>query len=705
MRKRAGLFIIAGFIALVGLTGISLALDGSGTESDPYLIVDANDLLAVAADTNDYDKSFKLTADIDLAGNTFDRALIGYDFRHLFTGSFDGDGHVVSNLSINGVDYLGLFACIGEGGSVSNLGVIDANIIGADHSVGPLAAMNYGSVTGCSSTGIVNGGAYVGGLVAYNGSGTLTSCYAAASVSGNEYAGGLVAYNASGSLTSCYAAACVYGSEYAGGLVACNASGSLTSCYAAANVSGNKYAGGLVAYNTGSLTGSYSAGNVAGDWIVGGLVGQNYGTVTSCYSRGAVTAMRYVTCAGGLIGKSTGNVTHCYSTGHVSGDYVGGLLGYKYSSTTVTGCFWDLAAHHTSAGGVGLPTAQMQDIDTYLSAGWDFAGEVENGADDVWTICEGTDYPRFVWQIPPGDTVCPDGVSWPDFCVLADNWLRYDCDPNQRCDGADLDLSGAVDVNDLLLFARQWLNGIDLALFQPRPPTRATDPDPAHGASMVATAPVLTWTPGWGALSHNVYFGTVSPGQFRGNQTEALFDPGTLESGTYYWRIDEVGANGKTTGPVWVFYTHKPPPPPKPRACFTSDMPVWLDGSLVPISTLATGQSVAIAGPSLALSRPRQIRQVQQHFGIFECWDIILETGRTLTVADEHYLLLAGTPERWISSRNLKAGAKLQSVSAPITVKAVLKRPFPLIGTVYNLDIAGSDRYFVGLDGIVARDY
>jgi hypothetical protein len=72
----------------------------------------------------------------------------------------------------------------------------------------------------------------------------------------------------------------------------------------------------------------------------------------------------------------------------------------------------------------------------------------------------------------------------------------------------------------------------------------------------------LSWTAGAGATSHDVYFGTSSPGTFRGNQPGTTFDPGTMSySTTYYWRIDEKNAYGTTTGVVWNFTTEAAPPP------------------------------------------------------------------------------------------------------------------------------------------------
>ncbi len=90
----------------------------------------------------------------------------------------------------------------------------------------------------------------------------------------------------------------------------------------------------------------------------------------------------------------------------------------------------------------------------------------------------------------------------------------------------------------------------------PPPPDQASNPSPANGATNVNTTADLSWTAGSGATSHDVYFGTSSPGTFQGNQTSTTYDPATMtEDTTYYWRIDEVNANGTTTGVVWSFTT------------------------------------------------------------------------------------------------------------------------------------------------------
>ena len=101
-------------------------------------------------------------------------------------------------------------------------------------------------------------------------------------------------------------------------------------------------------------------------------------------------------------------------------------------------------------------------------------------------------------------------------------------------------------------------------------PGQAGDPKPADGATGCSQYTTLRWSAGAGATSHDVYFGTESPGTFQGNLTDTrFFYTSLLDSNTtYYWRIDEVNYRGKTTGVVWSFTTveesPQPPPPPPP---------------------------------------------------------------------------------------------------------------------------------------------
>ncbi len=92
------------------------------------------------------------------------------------------------------------------------------------------------------------------------------------------------------------------------------------------------------------------------------------------------------------------------------------------------------------------------------------------------------------------------------------------------------------------------------------PPKTAYAPDPADAAEAVALNANLSWTPGFGAKLHTVYFGetfeevdTATGGQVQG---AATYTPGPLKMAkTYYWRVDEFDVVETHKGDVWSFTT------------------------------------------------------------------------------------------------------------------------------------------------------
>ena len=73
---------------------------------------------------------------------------------------------------------------------------------------------------------------------------------------------------------------------------------------------------------------------------------------------------------------------------------------------------------------------------------------------DIWSICEGTNYPRLVWLIPAGDYLCPDGVALEDYSFFAQHWLQTDYG---TVEGAELTGDGFVGFDDLLALSDYWL--------------------------------------------------------------------------------------------------------------------------------------------------------------------------------------------------------------------------------------------------------
>jgi len=95
------------------------------------------------------------------------------------------------------------------------------------------------------------------------------------------------------------------------------------------------------------------------------------------------------------------------------------------------------------------------------------------------------------------------------------------------------------------------------------PPKKAYKPAPGDGKHFVSTENlILSWTPGFGAKLHTVYFGddydTVANATDGTSTAITNFNPGPLElEKTYYWRVDEFDVATTYTGDVWSFKTAK----------------------------------------------------------------------------------------------------------------------------------------------------
>jgi hypothetical protein len=132
-------------------------------------------------------------------------------------------------------------------------------------------------------------------------------------------------------------------------------------------------------------------------------------------------------------------------------------------------------------------------------------------------------------------------------------------------------------------------------------------------------------------------------------------------------------------------------------------MLVWVDGALVQISKAATGQAVGKFNCAAVTASLEQIEGVQEHEGVFECRDIVLENGNCISVVDSHCFLL--DDGQWEMATKLRSGLKLKSLNGPIGIKYVAKRTMPFVGKVYNLKVKDSHQYLVGQDAVVVRDY
>ena len=190
--------------------------------------------------------------------------------------------------------------------------------------------------------------------------------------------GAIVGQTQYSTIEKCLSTGTVTGTSYVGGLIGFNNYSNITQCFSSVNVTGTNYIGGITGVHQGGnlLLNSYSTGNLAGGNYVGGLVG--------------------TTAASSQIKKS-------FYAGEIVGDSgLGGIVAYRYSASDAFNCFWDTEASGvstTEVGGEGKTTAEMKDIYTYTSTGWDFKGLGEEG---IWNI-EPDGYPYLSWINPTND--------------------------------------------------------------------------------------------------------------------------------------------------------------------------------------------------------------------------------------------------------------------------------------------------------------
>lgn len=209
---------------------------GNGSSGSPWLIDDSTHLQLLLQDSPRWGQAFRVTADIDMEGCTW-TSPIGIPLDP-FTGQLDGDGHVVSALTVtaNGtpagfVGYLGSTGVItdfGFLGTVSGTGGFTETVwAGGLVGTATSGAVIERSFAGGAVSADSSGDAQVGGLVGSTYEATITDSYSTASVAariddaggpgGNAYAGGLVGVAWDGTLTDSYASGPVTASNTSGG--------------------------------------------------------------------------------------------------------------------------------------------------------------------------------------------------------------------------------------------------------------------------------------------------------------------------------------------------------------------------------------------------------------------------------------------------------------------------------------------------------
>ncbi len=274
------LIILSMYFAYIGVYAQTQPID---TDGDGYYNISTlDDLRWVAENAQSWSWNFELDNDID----AFDTknwnsgkgwSPIGKDNKKPYKGDFDGHGYKIDGLYINRPedDYIGFLGFIWEA-KISNLGISNYNVIGANE-VGGLCGVNIGSsITNSYANGSIYGADEVGGLCGANDRGSINDSYANGSISGGKTVGGLCGYNGTGSnITNSYASGSVSGTTGVGGFCGYHFEGYIINSYSTAHVSGNSNVGGFIGYHfKGKFSGNFWDTETSGSLNLAGHIGE-----------------------------------------------------------------------------------------------------------------------------------------------------------------------------------------------------------------------------------------------------------------------------------------------------------------------------------------------------------------------------------------------------------------------------------------------
>lgn len=333
----------------------TFVIGGSGTEADPYQIGSLANMYWLTQNNLEWDKHYKQMEDIDFSESTVWNEGAGFspigNATTRFTGSFNGNGYSISNLTVKNdtSGYIGFFGNA-RNAKFSNISIKNADIIG--------------------------GGSYVGVLLGFGNIVTANNIEVDGTVSGNNQAGGLAGTIWTGTISRIKSSVDVTStvSGQVGGIIGAASSVQLSESFSTGIITGaSNYTGGLIGYTSQYTTveKSFTSGSVNGTGLVGGLIGGNTynSSISNSYS----------------IAKVTGN------------SRTGAITGYNNTNSTVSGTYWNpersgltvgIDYDDNSQSSTSLTIEQLKDATNFTN--WDF--------DDTWVKANGSVLPTLQWS-------------------------------------------------------------------------------------------------------------------------------------------------------------------------------------------------------------------------------------------------------------------------------------------------------------------
>lgn len=293
--------LILSFISLLIISFLFSMLPVSAAETGPIPIHNASELQNIK---NKLNADYILANDVDCSGINF-KPISG------FTGSLDGNGYSIKNMSSSSNKYgdAGLFD-YASGAVLKNLKLVNVDFNGS------IAAMVAYAVNctfdNCSIRGSINGKYFTGGFAGILDKGNITHCSSSCVLSGTYDVGGLAGFVDSATISNCVFSGEISSGENTGGIVGYLSRGSVEKCSVTAKLTGSSRLGGIAGYNGDSITNSFFTGDITSSnnlCLTGGVVGSNYGTIDKCYS---IPVFSGSGTTGGLVGFNNSVITDSY---------------------------------------------------------------------------------------------------------------------------------------------------------------------------------------------------------------------------------------------------------------------------------------------------------------------------------------------------------------------------------------------------------
>ena len=434
---------------------------------------------------NKLDGSYVLMNDIDLAewgewepiGEAIEEySGAAYDVDCLFRGSFDGQGHIIKNLTITGDTHRrhnGLFGYI-HLAEIKNLGLenINIDIINSDinnnsYIGGIYGRGSYSDISNCYTSGSIsftfpaeimtgdNEGIFdiymeIGGICGENSSSKISNCYNQADIStlcnssvypyvpivATADLGGICGESINSIISSCYNIgnlSAISGSQpSAGGLVGyCQTffqNTIIRNCYNAGSIyaysdNGASRAGGIYCHGSAHHSGSiiisncYNAGrtfakNTKYYAWAGGIESNTFASKSDVFEHHGYTEIKNCLTLSDEVFANAPSIEESYLIGCFSGNNF-----YKTNNLALENIAGN--ARDDSNGIISLTEAKNQT--TYEALGWDF--------DNVWRMIEGLDYPQLRGSTAPfspenrlSSLSISDGILSPAFNSVVFNY-------------------------------------------------------------------------------------------------------------------------------------------------------------------------------------------------------------------------------------------------------------------------------------------